>query len=381
MTLRLIAILASGVVLSACSGPLDLDLRSLGRGPDTSDAVANAKPRPQADARGVISYPTYQVAVARRGDTVTKVANRLGVPAAELARHNGIKADTPLRDGELLALPRRVESAGPVQSEPLPAAQSGDGGTGGPVRHQVGSGETAFSIARLYNVPVQVLAQWNGLGSDLAVREGQFLMIPASGQAAPVQVSSTTLPEQGQRAPVPPSSTKPLPAKVPAPVAPAATASSAAGAAAGTAGTAAGTARSGASRAGSAPATAPKPAPQVADTAKMVRPVPGTIVRAYAKGRNDGVDFAAPAGTPVKAADKGTVAAITEDTSGAKIVVLRHSGGLLTVYVNVSDLSVKKGASVRRGQTIAKIAPGEAQALHFEVRRGLDSLDPAGFLP
>lgn len=365
---RLIALVSGAAVLSACSGPLDLDLRSLGRGPDTSDAVAAAKPRPKPDARGVISYPTYQVAVARRGDTVTSVAERLGVPVAELARYNGIKPTAPLRDGELLALPSRVEASGAVSAQPLPAAQAGNGAASGPVRHQVESGETAFSIARLYNVPVQVLAQWNGLGPDLAVREGQFLMIPASTQttAAATQVSGTTLPDQGQRAPVPPSSTKPLPAKVPAPVA------GAAGAGAGAAGAAADAAK---------PKPQVKTAPKIADTAKMVRPVPGTIVRAYSKGRNDGVDFAAPAGTAVKAADKGSVAAITEDTSGAKIVVLRHDGGLLTVYVNVSDLSVKKGATVRRGQTIAKIAPGEAQALHFEVRRGLESLDPSGFLP
>ena len=49
-----------------------------------------------------------------------------------------------------------------------------------PVRHRVERGETAFSIARLYDVPVRTLAEWNGLGSDFSVREGQFLLIPVA---------------------------------------------------------------------------------------------------------------------------------------------------------------------------------------------------------
>ena len=39
-------------------------------------------------------------------------------------------------------------------------------------------GETAYTIARLYNVSAKSLAEWNGLGPDLAVREGQYLLIP-----------------------------------------------------------------------------------------------------------------------------------------------------------------------------------------------------------
>jgi murein DD-endopeptidase MepM/ murein hydrolase activator NlpD len=44
-------------------------------------------------------------------------------------------------------------------------------------------------------------------------------------------------------------------------------------------------------------------------------------------------------------------------------------------------LTVAKGASVSKGQTIGKVRAGDPSFLHFEVRRGLTSVDPADFLP
>jgi len=83
----------------------------------------------------------------------------------------------------------------------------------------------------------------------------------------------------------------------------------------------------------------------------------------------------------VKAAAAGTVAAITQNTNGAQIIVVRHTGNILTVYVNVDDLNVAKDDSVTQGQTIAKVAAGSPSFLHFEVRDGLESVDPADYLP
>lgn len=62
--------------------------------------------RPRADSRGLITYPSYQVAVARRGDTVADVATRVGLPADEVARYNGMSPGDSVRQGEILALPR-----------------------------------------------------------------------------------------------------------------------------------------------------------------------------------------------------------------------------------------------------------------------------------
>ena len=60
-------------------------------------------PRPAPDQRGVISYPGYQVAIARQGDTVASIAARLGLNAAELAGYNAIRATTVLNPGAVVA--------------------------------------------------------------------------------------------------------------------------------------------------------------------------------------------------------------------------------------------------------------------------------------
>ena len=88
--------------------------------------------------------------------------------------------------------------------------------------------------------------------------------------------------------------------------------------------------------------------------------------------------IAAPAGATVKAAGSGTVAAITRDTDGVPIVVIRHDGDLLTVYAGIDDLAVAKGDKVAKGDAIGKArASGR---VHFEVRRGFESVDPEGYL-
>ncbi|MEL6620500.1 MAG: LysM peptidoglycan-binding domain-containing protein [Pseudomonadota bacterium] len=374
-------------VLAGCDEPLDFDLRGLGGGFSTAQAAqTTTEDRPRPDNRGVISYPNYQVAVARRGDTLGDVAARVGLPADELGRFNGIAPDVPLRAGEVVALPRRVSepspstgavATGPItpssvdvttlagnaidDAEPTPVAntpraplpQTGQE----PIRHQVERGETAFTIARLYNVPVKSLAEWNGLGADFAVREGQFLLIPVARVAAPrPQANGTSAPGAGSPTPTPPSAAKPLPDD----------------------------------DTSEAPQATETPDEPVADlgnvseppkTARMTVPVVGSIIRPYAKGRNEGIDIKAAPGTAVNAADNGTVAAITKSAEGIPIIVLRHADNLLTVYANVIDVKVKKGDSVSQGQPIAALRDSADEAfVHFEVRDGFDSVDPTPFL-
>ena len=370
-------------LLSACERPLDFDLRDLAQGFDTSQAVANMPQRPRPDDRGVISYPNYQVVVAKRDDTMGTIAARLGLDANELARYNGVGVNVALRRDELVALPRRVgepstatgaapldvtaiattalDRAGPqVTTTPAPTAAPAPAPQAGPepVRHKVATGETVYSIARLYGVPVRAISEWNGLGPDLSVREGQFLLIPQNGQTAPVQsIATQPAPGAGSAIPVPPSAATPLPSIEPSTPIP--------------------------------PAVVPKapdlgtPTPAVATpsaNARLAYPVQGTIIREYAAGRNEGIDIGVPAGTTVKAADSGTVAAVTTDTSGVAIVVIKHADNLLTVYTNIEGLSVAKGDTVSRGQAIGTVIDGDPSFLHFEVRKGLQSANPADFL-
>jgi murein DD-endopeptidase MepM/ murein hydrolase activator NlpD len=372
-------------LLAACSEPLDLDMRGLINGGfNTADAArAATAPRPQPDDRGVISYPNYQVAVARRGDTLAQLAARVGLPADELARYNGVQTGDPLRAGEIIALPRRVAepspetgaiSTGPIRpaseidittlagdaidrSAPTPATERPTPQTGSePIRHQVKRGETAFTISRLYNVSVRSLAEWNGLDSSFTLREGQYLLIPVVTAAVSTQEDTTRLPGTGSPTPEPPSASQPLPEETPA-------------AAATTTATAA------------APiANLGKQTGASASNAAMSFPVQGSIIREYAKGRNDGIDIGASVGTTVKAAASGQVAAITRNTDGINILVIRHPDNLLSVYTHVDNITVAKGDAVSRGQSIAKVADFEPSRVHFEVRKGFDSVDPMGYL-
>ncbi|MFD0978483.1 peptidoglycan DD-metalloendopeptidase family protein [Tropicimonas aquimaris] len=388
----ILSLCVSALALSACSTTnMDLDLRDIGRGFDTSDAVmTQTAQRPTPDDRGVISYPSYQVVVARRGDTVADVATRLGtVSADELARYNGVPVNAPLNQGEVLALPRRVAEPSPatgaVGTGPIRPADSVDietlagsaidrsGGTVTPaastattqtgvepVRHQVASGETAYSIARLYGVSAKSLAEWNGLGADLEVRTGQYLLIPVVTERPTARpAGSTTAPGQGSPTPTPPSAATPLPDEKTTPPA---------------------------STKPNTPAPGTPASPNLAKEAtaasasRMAAPVSGSIIRDFQKGRNDGLDISATSGETVKAADKGVVAAITQDTDQVPIIVLRHDGGLLTVYANVDNLAVKKGDSVSRGQPIAKVRASSSPFLHFEVREGVEAVDPTPYL-
>ena len=117
----------------------------------------------------------------------------------------------------------------------------------------------------------------------------------------------------------------------------------------------------------------------VTSNGRMSPPVRGKVIREYSKGKNNGLDFSAAAGTAITAAASGTVAAITVDADQVRIVVLRHDNNLMTVYYNVADVAVSKGASVKRGQKLASV-PAEKSYVHFEVRKGFDSVDPQPYL-
>ncbi len=375
---RQLALLA---VLAACSTPIDYDLRDR-IGAFSTNAAARSvttAPRPTPDARGIISYPGYQVAVARRGDTVADVAARIGLPADELARFNGLTPDTGLRPDEILALPRRVpdtpRAAGEVDIAALagqaienaprtppvtgaaPAAAPARPETvappprGEPIRHKVARGETAYTISRLYQVPVKALAEWNGLGPDFAIREGQYLLIPLTDRPGPEPATeAVTEPGEISPTPVPPSASKPLPDEKIDPGPP------------------------------ELPEITLDEPDRPEDTA-MTMPVRGKIIRTYAKAEGrEGIAIAGTPGAPVLAADDGVVRAITRDADNIPIVVIDHGDNLLTVYANLGAVEVGKGDRVTRGQSIARLREGENAYVHFEVRKGFESVDPASYL-
>lgn len=100
---------------------------------------------------------------------------------------------------------------------------------------------------------------------------------------------------------------------------------------------------------------------------------------------HEGIDMAAPIGTPVFAAAAGEVIYAGDQVRGyGNMIVLKHDRDLVTVYAHNSLLLVHTGDRVAAGQEIARVGDtgrSTAPHLHFEVRRGELPQDPVPFLP
>ncbi len=333
--IRLSLVLSSALVLSAC----DFGLSDLGDAidrppePGAFDASGSSS-RPEEDNLGVIRYPNYEVAVAQRPETVADMASRIGIDANQLAAYNGLEPSTPLRRGEVISIPPgALDGTSDFEADTrsvlddVPETPSVVTDEPEPVRHTVKQGESAFSIARQYNVSVTSLASWNGLDRDMNLRVGQRLLIPTSQIPASNDVANDPTPE-------PPSAEDPLPKPQPA-------------------------------------------AKPVDDPTKLSKPVAGNIIRPF---DGQGIDYGAAVGTTVTAAADGTVANVLSTQDGAKIILMRHPDNLYTVYSNVTNVALRKGNKIKRGDTLGIVAGGNPPFLHFEVRKGTEAVDPAGYL-
>jgi murein DD-endopeptidase MepM/ murein hydrolase activator NlpD len=113
-------------------------------------------------------------------------------------------------------------------------------------------------------------------------------------------------------------------------------------------------------------------------------PAHGRVIQGFKSGGNDGINIAVPEGTSVKAAEAGVVAYAGSELKGyGNLVLIRHPNGFVTAYANNSDIEVKRGDTVKRGQTIAKSGQSGNVAspqLHFELRKGSTPVDPAQYL-
>ncbi len=98
---------------------------------------------------------------------------------------------------------------------------------------------------------------------------------------------------------------------------------------------------------------------------------------------HDGIDIAAPAGTPVHAADAGTVVFTGRLNGYGNTVIIRHSDSYVTVYGHNSHILVSEGMAVARGQTIAAVGTSGRTTgpnLHFEVRYDNRAYNPLSYL-
>lgn len=193
-----------------------------------------------------------------------------------------------------------------------------------PVTHVVASGETLYRIATEYHVSVGRLMTANGLSDPRELRVGQVLTIPGAYRAASLGTASSGVhPYTGER-----------------------------------------------------------------ESRQFQWPVAQGVVSSGFGIRNgamhDGVDIAAPAGTPVYAADGGVVIFSGTLHGYGNTVIIRHDDDYATVYGHNERNLVSEGVRVARGQQIGEIGRSGRTTganLHFEVRRDNLARDPLAYLP
>ncbi len=126
---------------------------------------------------------------------------------------------------------------------------------------------------------------------------------------------------------------------------------------------------------------------------RFTRPVAGTetptgfgarrIINGHARAPHGGVDFSAPTGTPVVAANSGRVALVEEFFFPGRLVVLDHGLGLYTLYFHLDSVAVAEGQRIERGQTLGTVgATGRATGphLHFGAQVRGARVDPTTLL-
>lgn len=115
----------------------------------------------------------------------------------------------------------------------------------------------------------------------------------------------------------------------------------------------------------------------------FMRPARGGLIASFDGRGNKGMDFAGALGDPVYAARDGKVAYAASDLRGyGRMIIVKHDATYLTAYAHNSELLVKSGQSVKRGQVIARMGSSDTHRvkLHFELRRNGTAVDPAPYL-
>jgi len=291
---------------------------------------------------------TAGAVMVREGETLWSIARRYRLSQRDIIDLNNLKPPYHLADGQRLRLPP-------------------------PMEYRVGQNDTLTGIARMYGLPSSTLAQMNNIAAPYRLQQGQVLRIPSTVQrqqeqkriAATAQKQIAALPQPKPAAggtqttviretPKPVVTNKQTTAKQ---------------------------------------TTAATAAPRVTTVSKVSRqgfiwPVRGKIISSYGPKpghlHNDGINIAAPRGTAVAAAADGTVAYVGDALSGyGNLVLLRHDNGMVTAYAHMDRVTVTKGMRVRQGQAIGTVGSTGTVAntqLHFEIRKGLQTLDPQRYL-
>ena len=198
--------------------------------------------------------------------------------------------------------------------------------------YKVASGDTLYGISRKFGQSVPALVRLNGLKDANDISVGQLLRVNSSrsASAVPVRRASGAGPAAGQ-----------------------------------------------ASIADDDSAANNEPAPR-----DWIWPADGAQTASF--GARKGIEISGKSGQDIRAANAGSVSFVGGGIRGyGNLVIVKHSGNILSVYAHNKTVVVKEGQTVAKGQKIAEMGDSDSDTvkLYFEIRRNGKPVDPASYLP
>jgi murein DD-endopeptidase MepM/ murein hydrolase activator NlpD len=324
-----------------------------------------------------------------RGETVYGLSRRYRVPIRSIIEANDLAPPYRLEVGQELRIPV-------------------------PQRHVVRRGDTVYGISRAYGVSMSAITRVNDIDPPYTIRPGQKLLIPAERGPRTQTAAADSAGERGTRAQRSQDNrsrtggkpaTRPAPSTPsPSPASPSTPASSD-----GDSGAAERAQPSRRAKASDEPApaaaSAPEPEPPKATQAAAPRPkevpsppprssgrfqwpVTGKILSGFGPQdgglHNDGINIAAPRGTPIRAAENGVVAYVGNELKGfGNLLLIKHADNWITAYAHTEEILVAHGETVSRGDIVARVGSSGNVAdpqLHFEIRKRSKAKDPQRLL-
>lgn len=286
------------------------------------------------------------------GDTLYSISNRYNLPMRDIVVLNRIQPPFRLYQGQRLKLPP-------------------------PQEYKVQMGDTLYGVSRMFGVDSSEVARLNHVRPPYALRIGQVLRLPSvtrktvksakedasfAGKPVPAQKVAHTVPSQ-KPSPVVIRDGVPVPQSKPA-------------------------ATSTSSVRKSMKVSKVRSKTPKRSSNRFLKPVRGRVISNYGAKKsglhNDGINIAAPHGTPVKVSENGVVVYAGNALKGSgNLILVRHENQWMTAYGHLDSISVRQGQTLRRGVQIGKIgSTGSVSTpqLHFEVRRGTSAMNPTKYL-
>ena len=361
-----------------------------------------------------LQIPTQRVHIVAEGDTISEIAQEYGVDASTLVRQNNIAEPYTIYVGQTLVLPGQIEpvaiASAPIVTETLAPLPSSGSITSAELPPPIDPAATATvpDVEPSAGVPTPTVVAPTP-GTSTAGLEPPPVLLPgvpststsssSTSTAAPPpakpgsnepfdvteMTNDTTVLTPPNDATAPGTSTVTPPPTDPA--APTATPSVPVETVPPAAATEAVTE--------AAPAETQEAAvdpmliePAARGDQTFLWPVTGKVVSEFgplSDGlHNDGINIAAPRGTPVRAAENGVVVYAGNELRGfGNMLLIRHADGFVTAYAHNESLLVARGDTVERGQIIARVGSSgnvDSPQLHFEIRVGTDAVDPREYL-